>query len=104
MTRRRMVVKGRVQGVGYRVNCVQVAQELGVAGTVRNMPDGSVEVIAVGTAAAVDRLTTWCRNGPRWATVESLHYSDTAPGGANTDSTGAGAQDADVPAGGFTIA
>ena len=92
-----MVVKGRVQGVGYRVNCVQVAQELGLAGTVRNMPDGSVEVIAVGTATAVDRLTTWCRHGPRWAAVESLHYSDTAPAGA-------GDRSADVPAGGFRIA
>ena len=79
--RRRIVVGGRVQGVGFRVNCAREAQRLGVGGSVRNLPDGSVEVLVEGEAAAVEALETWCRTGPSFARVESVEGIDEPPQG-----------------------
>lgn len=72
----RLVIQGRVQGVGYRWWTVRVATELGVAGWVRNCADGSVEVLAIGGDDQVERLKAFCRRGPRGAVVRSV---DIAP-------------------------
>lgn len=79
--RYRIVVRGDVQGVGYRASCRRVAEQLGVAGTVRNLPDGSVEVIAEGDAAAVDRLVEWCREGPAYGRVTATVVDPEEPAG-----------------------
>jgi len=68
-TRRRVRVEGRVQGVGFRESCRHEAQRLGVAGSVRNLPDGSVEAVFEGPGAAVESMVAWCRHGPRPARV-----------------------------------
>jgi acylphosphatase len=88
---RRLLITGQVQRVGYRVSCAREADGLGVNGSVRNLDDGSVEVIATGPREAVERLTEWCRRGPRGARVEAVTVTD-AP-----------AEYADVPVGGFQI-
>ena len=62
-------VQGRVQGVGYRWWTLQAASGLGLEGWVRNRHDGSVEILAIGDAAAIDQLQESCRQGPRAAVV-----------------------------------
>jgi len=79
--RRRVVVHGDVQGVGYRYSCARQAEELGVRGWVRNRPDGSVELVAEGEPDAVERLVAWTRNGPRHATVSRVDVADEPPEG-----------------------
>jgi acylphosphatase len=78
---RRLRVEGRVQGVGYREACVEQARSLGVAGWIRNRRDGSVEVLAQGTATAVARLQAWLNEGPALARVDRVTASviDPAP-------------------------
>ncbi|SDI27463.1 acylphosphatase [Variovorax sp. OV700] len=73
---RHLVVRGLVQGVGYRWSMVQAAQRLGVRGWVRNRRDGSVEALAFGPAVAVDALTAWARNGPDGAQVSALDVAE----------------------------
>ncbi|MCC6195112.1 MAG: acylphosphatase [Burkholderiales bacterium] len=76
MIARRIVVHGRVQGVGFRDAAVQAAYTLDVAGWVRNRRDGSVEAFVQGDAAAVERFVEWCRRGPPLARVSDLSASD----------------------------
>lgn len=78
---RRLVIHGIVQGVGYRWNCLHVAESLGVAGWARNLDDGTVEVHAEGPPAAVGQLQTWCERGPRHARVTRVNAEETAPRG-----------------------
>lgn len=73
---RTVVVRGRVQGVGFRASCAQRANALGLAGWVRNEPDGSVALWMVGPATAIDELTAWCRQGPRMARVTDVRVID----------------------------
>jgi acylphosphatase len=72
MNAKRIIVRGRVQGVGYRVWMVRQAEKLGVAGWVRNLPDGSVEALVAGDAGSVEELLRLCRRGPRSAEVLSI--------------------------------
>lgn len=65
-------VLGRVQGVFYRHSTMEEAMRLGLYGEVRNLPDGSVEVIAEGEKRAVDDLAAWCRQGPPAARVDEV--------------------------------
>jgi acylphosphatase len=74
--RRRVVVSGRVQGVGYRVACAREAAAVGLAGQVRNLPDGRVEAVFEGPSQQVDALVAWCRRGPRSALVRDVRVSD----------------------------
>lgn len=76
VVRRRVVVEGRVQGVFFRDTCQRQAAAAGVAGWVRNLHDGRVEVVAEGGRDAVDRLVAWCRQGPSRAVVTAVHVSD----------------------------
>ncbi len=72
MIARRLVVRGRVQGVGFRYAAVEAAEREGVAGWVRNLRDGSVEALVQGDDAAVERVVAWCREGPRGANVSDV--------------------------------
>ncbi len=79
VVRVRVVVTGRVQGVFYRDSCRREATRLGVRGSVRNRPDGSVEVVAEGQRERVEALLTWCRQGPPRAVVTGMAISDEVP-------------------------
>ena len=67
-----LVIKGRVQGVGYRAATQRKASELGLKGWVRNLPGGEVEAFAQGPAADVESLVEWCRRGPALARVSGV--------------------------------
>jgi acylphosphatase len=75
----RVVVSGDVQGVGFRWYCREQAVTHGVAGLVRNLPDGRVEAIFEGDPASVDAMVEWCRGGPNWARVEGVEVEDQEP-------------------------
>jgi acylphosphatase len=68
----RFLVSGRVQGVFFRASTREEALRLGLTGHARNLPDGAVEVLASGDAAALDALAEWLRQGPPAARVEVL--------------------------------
>ncbi len=70
--RARMRAAGRVQGVFYRQSTANEAARLGLAGSVRNLADGSVEVVAEGPRSAVEALAAFCRQGPPGARVDAL--------------------------------
>ena len=72
MNCKRLILNGRVQGIGYRDWMVQKARDLGVSGWVRNRLDGSVEALVAGDTAAVEELLRLCRRGPRMAEVVSI--------------------------------
>jgi acylphosphatase len=67
-----VLVRGRVQGVGFRWFVREAARELGLAGWVRNRPDGTVEVAAEGTAPMLGQLRDVLRNGPPGAVITSV--------------------------------
>lgn len=71
----RLIVRGRVQGVGFRYATVEQGRRLGLDGWARNLPDGAVEVVAAGDREAVERLVAWCRQGPPSARVATLDRS-----------------------------
>jgi acylphosphatase len=78
---RRVVVRGLVQGVGFRVSLAQRAEALDVAGWVRNRPDGAVEALLEGAHDSVDSLVRWCEHGPRGAGVDGVEVHDEAVAG-----------------------
>ena len=81
---RRWIVSGRVQGVYYRGSTQQQARRLGLSGSARNLPDGTVEVIAAGSAQQLDALELWLWRGPEWSEVTAVAGEeielDVAPG------------------------
>lgn len=79
---RRFVVRGRVQGVGFRWFVEREAHVLGIAGWVRNNSDGSVEVFAQGTRDQLLGLRSRLREGPRAARVDAVEESDARMGSA----------------------
>lgn len=70
--RKGFLVRGRVQGVGFRWSTVRKARDLDVAGTVRNRADGRVEVHARGAPEAIGALREWLGEGPRSAIVKGV--------------------------------
>lgn len=78
---RRFRVSGRVQAVGFRFFTLDAAEREGVAGTVRNTPDGCVEISAEGDADAMERFERAIRQGPRGARIESVETDEIAPTG-----------------------
>jgi acylphosphatase len=68
----RLIITGRVQGVGFRAWTRREARRRGLRGWVRNRRDGSVEVLAIGEPAAVDAIAAACRHGPAAAAVENV--------------------------------
>jgi acylphosphatase len=73
---RQWIVRGRVQGVGYRAATRQQAQQLGLCGHAHNRSDGAVEVLGCGPAAAVEALELWLWQGPAAAQVQSVAWDD----------------------------
>ncbi|QVV68881.1 acylphosphatase [Synechococcus sp. LA31] len=74
-----LIVRGRVQGVGYRAACCQKARELDLNGWVRNQADGSVQVQAEGASHKLTELRLWCERGPQGAGVHSVSHSQLVP-------------------------
>ena len=72
MNAKRLVISGRVQGVGYRAWMIDKAAALGLSGWVRNRADGAVEALIAGDVAAVEEMSRLCRRGPRMARVVSI--------------------------------
>jgi acylphosphatase len=72
----RFLVSGSVQGVFFRASTRQQALLLGLRGVARNLPDGRVEVLAAGEAAAIETLARWLHHGPPLADVEAVERGD----------------------------
>lgn len=81
MRRVRVVIRGLVQGVGYRYSMRQVAREAGVAGWVRNRRDGTVEAEVEGTDEQVAELLSWAAEGPPMGRVDGVSVTDVEPTG-----------------------
>lgn len=81
MQRRRVVVEGHVQGVLFRETTKRRALAGGVAGWVRNRPDGAVEAVFEGERDAVERLLAYVREGPRGARVDRVDVQAEEPEG-----------------------
>ena len=86
MERRAVIlVKGRVQGVYFRVSATQTATELGIRGHVENLMDGTVRIVAEGTTENLEKLIEWCGEGPPHAKVESVKFEWLPPEGGFID-------------------
>jgi acylphosphatase len=80
-SRVRVLVSGRVQGVWFRESCRDAATAAGVSGWVRNRSDGRVEAVLEGPPAAVDRVVSWCHDGPSRARVDAVETQVEEPVG-----------------------
>jgi acylphosphatase len=78
-------ITGRVQGVFFRAYTRDAAQKEGVAGWVRNLPDGRVEAVFEGDSAKVDRMVAWCREGSPLSRVDHLEVKEEAVEGLSND-------------------
>jgi len=79
-----MLISGKVQGVNYRASAAEKANNLGVTGYARNLPDGRVEIVAEGTPASLISLQQWCRDGPRAAAVDHVNTAEDSATGEFT--------------------
>ena len=79
MVRYRVLISGRVQGVFFRDTCRRLAERHGVAGWVRNLPDGRVEAVFEGRDEDVRQLVDWTRTGPRLAAVDNVAVQPEPP-------------------------
>jgi len=79
MEARKYIVRGRVQGVGFRWFVEREAKTLGISGWVRNRADGTVEILAMGAREQLSRLHSQLRQGPRAARVDEVEVSETQP-------------------------
>ena len=73
----RFLVGGKVQGVFFRASTREQALKLGLCGHAKNLPDGSVDVLAAGDAESIDALETWLRIGPPMARVDAVSLEAT---------------------------
>jgi acylphosphatase len=78
-------ISGRVQGVFFRAHTKELADELGLTGWVRNLPDGRVEAVFEGEEEAVKRAIEWCKRGPPLASVEKVEVRYEQPTGEFKD-------------------
>lgn len=76
MRRVKIIVSGRVQGVYFRYFTQNKAKELGVLGSVRNLEDGRVEIIAEAEQAVLNDFIHWCHKGPITARVDTVEITD----------------------------
>lgn len=72
----KVLIRGRVQGVGYRWFAREAARELGLTGTVKNMPDGSVYICVQGDQQAIFKFISQLRKGPSFSTVIDVDISE----------------------------
>ncbi|MDQ6835091.1 MAG: acylphosphatase [Actinomycetota bacterium] len=82
--RRRLVVRGQVQGVFFRDSTRGQAERAGVGGWVRNRDDGTVEVVLEGPKDGVDDVIAFCRQGPERARVREVRVTEEAPEGLSS--------------------
>lgn len=68
----RLTIKGKVQGVFYRATAKEVADDLGIKGWVRNLPDRNVEIRATGSEELLQKFIDWCKQGPPKARVDEV--------------------------------
>ena len=68
----KLLISGKVQGVWYRKSSSIKAEELNLKGTVRNLEDGRVEIVASGEKEDLERLVNWCKKGPELAIVDNI--------------------------------
>lgn len=80
----KLIISGRVQGVYYRASAQAQANELGLHGYTRNLPNGNVEIVAEGDENQLGKLEAWCREGPPAASVSSVDVEKQAPTGEFT--------------------
>lgn len=80
----RIVVKGKVQGVGYRFNAQAMAHKYDLTGFVRNQHDGSVLMAAEGQEDNINKFIEWCYVGPRLAEVIEVNAEEAEPAGYQT--------------------
>ena len=73
--RAHVIISGRVQGVFFRVNTQRAAERCGVAGWVKNLPDGTVEAVFEGDSQHVDAALEWCRAGDPPSRVDHVNLS-----------------------------
>lgn len=85
ITARRWVVRGRVQGVGYRYFVRLQAERLSLTGWIENKPDGAVETFAQGVMEDIDRLEAALWKGPRQADVRKVESFDAPPESGSVD-------------------
>ena len=71
-----IVVSGKVQGVYYRQSTKEKALVIGVSGTVKNLKDGNVFIVATGTKEQLEQLSKWCKQGPPGANVVNVIVED----------------------------
>ena len=76
LIRRHVIVRGQVQGVGFRWSADARARDLGLAGWVRNRSDGTVEAEIQGTEEQVDAMLDWLHRGPQFASVTAVDVSE----------------------------
>ena len=76
MIKKRFRIYGHIQGVGFRYFTWQYALKIGVTGFVRNLANGSVEVVAVGSESQIEALDAWLQEGPRTAIVDDVFVED----------------------------
>ena len=81
LTRAHVWVSGRVQGVFFRQETFERARGARLSGWVRNLPDGRVEAVFEGEAAAVDDLVRWCHGGTDWSDVHDVEVAREDPEG-----------------------
>ncbi len=78
-TNKHVIISGKVQGVWFRANTKQKAEQLGINGWVRNTSDGKVEAIFEGKKENVSEMIDWCKQGPPLAKVEDVTIEDQTP-------------------------
>jgi acylphosphatase len=87
MARLHLRIRGRVQGVFFRVSAVEQALDLHLTGWIRNRNDGSIELVAEGDAASLATLRSWCAHGPPGADVRHVEEIEEPPTGKFVDFT-----------------
>ncbi|MCC5880592.1 MAG: acylphosphatase [Idiomarina sp.] len=85
MQRWTLVIHGKVQGVFYRQSAAEKARALGLTGTVRNLENGDVKLLAEGPEAALEQLYSWCQQGPERAQVDKVVVDKSKASGEFTD-------------------
>jgi acylphosphatase len=76
MLHKTIVIKGWVQGVGFRYAARKTAVQYGISGFVKNLPDGSVYIEAEGSETAVEEFLSWCHKGPLRAQIHSVTITE----------------------------
>ena len=76
MVTKEIIIRGKVQGVFFRASAKEVADRLNITGTVFNLADGRVKVVASGKSGEVEKFVEWCRRGPDRARVDSVDIKE----------------------------